>query len=452
MAWVSRWLMICACCVGWLAPPFSPPLHAQDAISAADHVSDLVCPDAQPAHYKPAPNAIRGHASVPGAALPSAAQLGPLARTVIREQPLLHANLRAAFAPGHDGQTRRIAIWGDSHIAAGPFAPTLFQSLRERGLDVEAGFIAPTMGRAYVVLPGLRAYCIGSAWSTTLAYTAPGPLAIGPALADRTVDAGPESFLWLDVRDAARHTDVRQMQMIYRAPAGTTLDYSINDGAQGSLTLPATTDSLTLSFRADVPIATLKLRVTHGTLDLQGFILDRNTTPRVALDVFGIPSSTVKGWANADPEALAQSLHGVHYDAVMLEFGTNEGADTDFDADKYAAMLGQALGNLRQVFPQAACLLVGPPDRGVLRPDHGRMPPLLRYSHIHQQIEQIQRRVGSRFDCAAWNWQGLMGGPGGSYGWALARPSLMGHDLIHLSAEGYRKTGHALAHSLGWSP
>ena len=43
-----------------------------------------------------------------------------------------------------------------------------------------------------------------------------------------------------------------------------------------------------------------------------------------------------------------------------------------------------------------------------------------------------------------------MGGPGGSYGWALNMPPLMGRDLTHLSRDGYKRTGDALAHSLGW--
>ena len=45
-----------------------------------------------------------------------------------------------------------------------------------------------------------------------------------------------------------------------------------------------------------------------------------------------------------------------------------------------------------------------------------------------------------------------MGGPGGSDGWAHADPSLMGRDLIHLSPDGYRLTGHSLARSLNWTP
>lgn len=452
MASVSRWLTIGAWCAACLALPFGMPAFAQDAAPFASDVGDLVCPNAPTAPPRPSTNGPGGHAMAPSTQMPSDAELGPLVRTVIRKQPLLDARTIAGFAPGSAAHPRRIAFWGDSHIAGGPFAPTLIQALRDKGLSVEARFLPPTMGRANVVLPGLRAYCIGSSWTTTLAYTSPTPLDIGPALANRIVDAGPDSYLWLDVRDASRRTDVQQVRLVYSAPAGASIDYVIDDRVRRTLSLPATAASRTVALRADAPISTLKLRVSRGKLVLQGFILDRTQTPDVAFDFFGIPSATAKGWANADPEALAQALHGVGYDGVVLEYGTNEGADPDFDADKYATMLARALGNLRQVLPNASCLLVGPPDRGVLRKGNGNTPPLLAYGRIHQRIERIQRDVGSRFGCAAWNWQDLMGGPGGSYGWAHANPSLMGHDLIHLSPDGYRLTGRSLAHSLGWSP
>lgn len=453
MASASRRLMIGTCCAGLLAlvSSFPLPVFAQAPPPNAAEVSDLVCPNASPARPRPAPQPHVEHPAPMGSELPSNAELGALARTVIRPQPQLGADIAASFAPGTVAAPRRIALWGDSHLAGGPFAPTLIHTLSEQGLGAAVHFLPPTMGRANVVLPGLRAYCIGPSWTTTLAYTSPTALSIGPALADRVAEASPDSYLWLDLRNSARQTNVRQVQLLYRAPAGATLDYRIDDGSPATLPLPPTSTSQTVTFRADRPIATLRLRVAGGQLDVQGFLLDRTPGARITIDTFGIPSATVKGWANADPLAIAQALHGTHYDAVVLEYGTNEGADRGFTADKYASELTSALSNLRQVFPRAACVLVGPPDRGVLR-GHGPRLPLLTYSHIHQRIAQIQREVGRRFACAAWNWQDLMGGPGGSYGWAHAQPSLMGRDLIHLSPAGYRLTGKALAHSLGWSP
>ncbi|MET0936864.1 MAG: GDSL-type esterase/lipase family protein [Luteibacter sp.] len=260
------------------------------------------------------------------------------------------------------------------------------------------------------------------------------------------------SYLWLDVRDASRHPDVNQIRLIYNAPDGATINYVIDDGKPTTARLPASTTPQSLAMRSGTPLSTLKLSVASGKLVLLGVVLDRPVEPEVTLDVFGVPSATVKGWANANPAAIAQSLRGTTYDAVVLEYGTNEGADADFDVGRYARTLNDALTHVRQVFPTASCVLIGPPDRGVLKTPKGTLPPLLSYANTHRTIENTQKDIGARHGCVVWSWQGLMGGPGGSYGWANAQPSLMGRDLIHLSPHGYRLTGRALGHSLGWVP
>lgn len=452
MARVSHFIMTTAWCIGFAALSITHSATAQDSMQGAS-VDDLACPAASMAKSAPpSPGAQPpGSVSMAGNQMPSDAELGALVKTVVRNQPRLDPQGIAGFSLG--GQTsRRFAFWGDSHIAAGPFMPTVIDALSARGFTVAPHFLPPTMGRANVKLPGLRAYCIGSGWSTEVAYTSAAVIASGPGLVNRVADAGPNSYLWLDLRNAERQANVRQLQLVYRAPAGATIGYIVNDGSSSSVVLAPSSDSQTVTIRSDHLISTIKLRITQGKLVLHGIALDYAEPPKITFDVFGIPSATVRGWANIDPGYLAQTLHGANYDGIVLEYGTNEGAASDFDADKYAATLTDALTHVRQVFPSASCVLVGPPDRGVLRSGKTLRLPLLNYARIHQQIEGIQRQVGQRFGCVVWNWQDLMGGPGGSYGWAHATPSMMGRDLIHLSADGYRRTGRAFAQSLGWGP
>jgi hypothetical protein len=384
--------------------------------------------------------------------MPTAADLGPLAQPVVRQQPVIdRSSIRGFVLDDASGPNpRRIAVWGDSHVAAGAFMPTVIAALQNHGAAAGTRFLPPSMGRANVRLPALRAYCIGPAWSTELAYTAREPLQVGPGLMNRTAQAGPDSYLWLDLRGADRREIVRQVQVVYRASQGATLQISVNDGPEQPAVLDAARDSHTLLIRPAGSVSTLKLRVSQGRIALQGFILDDLSAPAVVFDVFGLPSATAKGWVNLDPAYLRQSLHGEGYDAVVLEYGTNEGNDVHFDAEGYAADLAAALQNLRKVFPAASCVLVGPPDRGVrMRPGGGKID-LLAYSRNAQRIETAQSRIGARFGCVAWNWQALMGGEGGSYGWALHQPPLMGPDLTHLTPAGYKLTGQALAHSLGF--
>jgi len=439
-----------AIAVGLLAPVCA---SAQTAtFVSGPSPGDLNCP--AEGWHPPRPGGPHIPEPFGGTDMPTAQQLGLLARTVIRDEPVIDPARIPEFAL-HDGtaaaRPRRIAVWGDSHVAAGPFMPTVADAIRSNGISVGTHFLPPTMGRANVRLPTLHAYCIGHGWNTDLAFKSPTPIAAGPALANRIAAAGPESYLWLDFRDADRQATLRQLRIVYRPAGAAEIAFSVNDGPEQSAPLAGNDASETLTLKGDALISTLKLRVTQGELVLQGFILDYDQPPLVTFDVFGLPSSTAHGWANIDPAALGAALHGDSYDAVVLEYGTNEGNVAHFDGDKYAADLTRTLTNMRAVFPHASCVLVGPPDRGVLLARGHPPPDFLTFSRVHAQIEATQVRIGAQFDCVAWDWQDLMGGPGGSYGWAYAIPQLAGNDLTHLTAAGYRRTGLALAKSLGWS-
>jgi hypothetical protein len=429
------------------AAPAAADADGATFVSAAQ-VGDLVCPAA--GTHPPKVTGPPRMAHETNTLVPTLAELGDLANFVERPPPALDLAAIPEFAlkDGATPRPRRIAFWGDSHIAAGPLMAQLLGAIRDHNETVGTRFLPPTMGRANVRLPTLHAYCIGHGWSTALAYKEAQVQPVGPALASRIAAAGADSYLWLDFRSAAHEAKLRQVALVYRPPASeTALAISVNDGPEQTVTL--TGDAFAV--RADAPIATVRLRVVRGEIALQGFRLDYAEPPLVTFDVFGLPSSTARGWANADTAAISEALQGESYDAVALEYGTNEGSDLAFDAGKYAADLTRTLGNMRKVFPNASCVLIGPPDRGVLLDRYGGHPDLLQFSHIHQQIAAVQAATGAKFGCIAWNWQDYMGGPGGSYGWAHAEPELMGRDLTHMTADGYKRVGAALAKSLGWT-
>ena len=418
-------------------------------------VPELHCPPTARQPAPPVPH-VAG-LETEGTEIPTEAEVGDLATPVDLNPPVLDLTAIPEFAL-KDGagapRPRRFAFWGDSHIAAGPMMGQLVQAIRARGETVGVRFLPPTMGRANVRLPTLHNYCIGTGWSTALAFKEPGVQETGPALANRVAAAGPESYLWLDFRTADLKPQVARLQIVYRETgAEGEIAISINDQPETTAALNTSepgSDFIILS--AGNSIQTVKLRVTKGQLVLQGFILEYEQPPLVTLDVFGLPSSTGRGWANADPASIASALRGESYDGVVLEYGTNDGAEADFDRRAYADGLAKTLTSMRAAFPKASCVLVGPPDRGVLLTKGGPLrADFLKYAKIHAQIAAVQEKVGDRFGCVPWDWQGFMGGPGASYGWAHHNPVLMGSDLTHLTMEGYKRSGMALAVSLGWA-
>lgn len=371
-----------------------------------------------------------------------------------------------AFRPGVAGVRgpgiRRLAIWGDSHIASGVFGDELQRILGQGGIDTSNAFIPPYMVRRGVRIPA-RAFCVGSAWSLSMAYVSRTQVDAGPALAEMRTSAGAGAYLWLDLRTREREPEALRLRMLYRPLAGEAeIAVSVNDGEEGSYYLEAASPydesaPKELYFEDGDLLSTVKIRVVSGEVALQGFFVEKVTEPSLVVDVFGIPGATVNGWAVADPTHLSAAFYERQYDAVILEFGTNEAAG-DFDPVRYAAMLDRALMNLRRVFPDAACVLVGPPDRGaIMRRKRGSrqtasVDQLLRYPRIHQRINEIQAEVGATFGCSAWDWQQAMGGPGSAYGWSRASPPLMSGDLIHMTPNGYRRSASLLARYLGWTP
>ena len=432
-------------------------------VTAVSHpgAADLACPEASaPKPRPPAPAA---------QTLPTAEDLGDLLRPLPVVQPAIDPGLVAGFAlmgrradPAH----LRIAMWGDSHVASGAFADELARAIGAQGAEVESTYLPVTMGRTGVRLP-LRKYCIAKTWHLEPAYRSPSAgFPSGPSLVNLRSN-GVGSYLWLDLRTGQRLPRVRQLRILY-LPTDTaaTISLSIDDGEERFVRLPPVAPygnvrSAELEIAADALLSTVKLQVIEGAVVLQGLMLTYQDPRPVTLDVFAFPSATVRGWAQIDVPFLKDSLRGTSYDAVILEYGTNEGNDIPFDRNKYAAVLSRALAAFRDVFPDSACLLLGPTDRGVqisraparrLSRRRVRRPAVdwLRYSRIHHEISRVQAEIGPRYRCAAWDWQSFMGGPGSIYRWASSTPPLAAQDLTHLTPAGYRRSAAAVARVVGW--
>jgi hypothetical protein len=80
----------------------------------------------------------------------------------------------------------------------------------------------------------------------------------------------------------------------------------------------------------------------------------------------------------------------------------------------------------------------------------GMSKNLLHYTHIHQEIGQIQNAVGQENGCRVWSMLNAMGGQGGAYRWVRQNPPLMARDLIHFTVPGYQQLAQQFARDMGW--
>jgi len=366
----------------------------------------------------------------------------------------------------------RMAIWGDSHLAAAFFSDELVKVLRVPGDAVSNVLLPANMGRAGVRLP-IRRACVSPQWKYEPGYlgrdntTTP-----GPGLMNMYGDQAGSMLAW-DVRKDATAPGYERVRILYQQTAAPMqVAISIDGDAEKEVTLDEQAGPAALELVADRPMKQVKLRLVDARFRLHGLELLAKQPNGFQMDVFGYPGATVAGWKSArfdyfnawftQPPQDRQPP----YQLVMLEFGTNEGNVKPFDLAAYRATLHESVRNMRTAFPAAACVLIGPGDRGVLVPRsanirkkgkkaHGkpaRKIDLLQYSRIHAEINRVQAQVATEAGCSAWSMQEAMGGPGQAYKWARQSPALMAPDLIHFTVAGYQRLAQKFARDLGWAP
>ncbi|MEN9420454.1 MAG: hypothetical protein RI988_4075 [Pseudomonadota bacterium] len=351
----------------------------------------------------------------------------------------------------------RVAVWGDSHMAAGFFTEELARLAGVRDTLAQPRLLPAGFGHAGV--RGLvRRACVSGRWVRESAHaSATAARQPGPGLVS-LVNAAPAAELAWDLRDAdgqARHRRVRLL--VAPSAAGVALEVSADGASARTVLLGSEAAGSVLELTsAGGALSVLRLRVLEGTLRLQGLQLGEpeQASDPLQIDLYGYPGATVAGWAQADAAAHAAWFTDRRYDLVVLAYGTNEANDPAFRAEDYRAQLVRAVTRLRERFPDSQCLLVAPGDRGVRVPrKRAAARPrtdVLRYARLHAQVAAIQQEVAQAAGCAAWSMQAAMGGAGSAYRWARQQPAWMAPDLIHFTPAGYRELARRLGAELGW--
>jgi hypothetical protein len=424
---------------------------------------DLLCPTT--AHKTVTPREAPPDASEPQD-IPDSGEvetaLGDLGPESLAPSPARSGAPDVRLGQAKPGQPYRVGVFGDSHFAAAFFTDELVRLLRVSPALVRPGFLSAGLGRPGIRLP-VRKSCFSSGWRYEPAYASTAAAAApGPGLVN-LVATGPGPWLAIDLRDSSRAADLRSVDVLYlQTSAAITVGVSVDGGAEQAVVLAGAEGPGQLQLRTSAPLSTVRLRVIAGSLTFHGLRLDPPGSPAAEIDLFGFPGATVTGLQRANLPYLGNWFFANPYDLVMLEFGTNEGNVPAFDPAHYRQAVTEAVENLQKVFPTAACVLVGPGDRGVLVSSHGahrrhagaarRPGDLFRYSKIHATISSIQEAVATSHGCAFWSMQRSMGGIGAAYAWARQKPALMSRDLTHFTPAGYRELADRFARDMAWAP
>ena len=357
----------------------------------------------------------------------------------------------------------KVAIFGDSHLAAGVFSRELMRLSQLPEEQIATSFIPATVERAGVRL-ALRKACALGRWSYEAAYVGnEAALYPGPGLATARALTAEAGFV-VDLRDSQGQPQTNTLRVLYHQSEQVQhIAIGIDGGEELTVELPAgNPTAAAIEIRSPKAMARLSLRALSEDFRFQGLQLPVRANTRLTLDVFGYPGATVAAWQKINGEYFAKWFQEQNYDLVVLWYGTNEGNVPVFDARAYESLLTDSLTRLRALFPSSQCLLLSPGDRGVLtrvstskRRKRLKLPKLrsalLKYSTIHAQIAAIQSTVAARFGCSAYNLQQAMGGQGSAYRWSKTQPRKMAADLIHFTPQGYKELADDFAQAVHWS-
>lgn len=186
--------------------------------------------------------------------------------------------------------------------------------------------------------------------------------------------------------------------------------------------------------------------------------------PGVSYMSLGFPGATVQLLQKLSTENLADDFRRLAPDYVVLAFGTNEGFDDNLDVRAYVAQYEAIVRRLQALRPGLRVVMIGPPDAA--RPAGGchaagvgedcgvtkvaltaevdgacRFPTPPKLAEVRSAQRALAQRLGAEF----WDWSSVMPPHCGALAWAAETPPLMGHDYVHMTLEGYRRSGDKFA-------
>lgn len=375
---------------------------------------------------------------------------------------------------------------GDSHTAGDRFSGTLRSLFQQRFGDGGRGYLAPGVPFDYYRPSGVEANQ-SDGWQAVNSLRGGVGGLFGLTGYRVTTDEAGERMTLADQGGGFDHAAVTLLGQ----PGGGAVEIAID----GRVVADLDTDRAAVqATRVDLPVAGLGRQLTVTTLEddapvtMLGWSLERRRAG-VALDAHGVVGATVSVIDNWQLETVRWELAERDPDLVILAFGTNEAFDDDLEPATYRRQFADQLRFIGRAVPNAAILVVGPPDANrrssaCPRGEEAEDDPIAQmcaplnateiasYSALFgddasgeacrwhpppnlERVRAVQRQVAAAEGAYFWDWSQVMGGACGTNRWATADPPLAFGDRVHLRDAGYRRSAEMLYRELmaqfrGW--
>lgn len=196
------------------------------------------------------------------------------------------------------------------------------------------------------------------------------------------------------------------------------------------------------ALRSSIQGAELTLRTTDGgRVELFGVVIERDQSG-VVVDQLGIGGSGARRQLEWDEDLWSEHLRERDPALYILGYGGLAAMGDGVTPAKWEQEFDVVVARFRRAVPRASCLIVGPQDLATRtgQGDARARPPAL------DEVIAAQRRVAQSHDCAFFDTQALMGGPGSMPKWVEARLAMKDH--IHFKRDGYAHVGRAVVDAM----
>lgn len=318
-----------------------------------------------------------------------------------------------------------VTQFGDSHSAADFFTGGLRDLLQARLGNAGIGWVTPMNVRGQ---RNAEMTWRSHQWNLTSSRTVSdldfpmGGYIANPSRAGGSID--------VTLTNPEKSRGLWDVRMVMKARSSEAIAIT-NDRGQLNLTntLRGVGRWQTMNFRTPMPF---RITAEDRHVELGGMWLQQSNQPGAIVSSIATNGAQLSIWNKWSPEWYAE-LSATNSDLVILEYGTNEAFNDVFDAEAYRRNLIDSIRNIRMRLPNAAILLLSPPDallRNATGSCHDRTPP------SYEVVKQTQYSVARSERVLYWDWQKAMGGRCSIEKWE--RKELAARDKVHLTAEGYR--------------
>lgn len=187
-------------------------------------------------------------------------------------------------------------------------------------------------------------------------------------------------------------------------------------------------DSLTSGFE-------LKTSGTGGACSFYGVSLEHRNSSGVLYHMIGVNGARYEQFLQSG--LLWQQLSCLQGDAFILSLGTNEAQTTHVDGPALTSLAIQLIARIHEIAPAAAILITSPAPSYLKgkKPNASLLP-----------VAKALRNASMHANTAYWDMLQIGGGTTGAIAWK--NNGLLGKDLVHYTADGYRLQGQLLLDAL----